>query len=148
MVDFGKLLQELDERRTPEERAHRNRYKELECEHTYYKGTVAMLKPEPTGLGFDRDVETQIEVTMFRRVDYHSLEVDDRLLISFEPTPSYYFSRRFVSDWFKNEQSYKSDFWIDMGRKYRVKFEDMCELVRACIDIVEQRNLLEFFDKD
>lgn len=133
MVDFKRLLAEERARRTPEEKAHHDKYDALVKLHTYYETTTMMEKHSKDG----KVEEEQIEVKLFSRVDFHSLEVGNKILLDFSPSPSYHFDNSFLERYgIRLLEGGTGGMTIDMGRGLKIKPSEMQRIIKeGCLAI-------------
>jgi hypothetical protein len=146
MVDFNKMLEELRASWTPEERKHRDTYRRLKEENTFYT-TTTMLDNEYLWEKHQKAKEEKsCEVKLYCHVDRHSLEIYERPILSFEAPREYEFNKKFLEETmirFLTDPKVRFD--IETLSYLYVKHDEVVRIITEATNALEEHGLLEKF---
>jgi hypothetical protein len=132
MVDFAQKLKELRDSRTPEEKEHWARYEKLVKENTFYE-------TETITTADYKCFEIAREVKLYKRVDFHSLNVSAEVTLSLGGSPYEYEWFRFYKIW--SESSDKS-ICTDNGNGICVTASEAERVIAECISTLSKQGLV------
>lgn len=138
MVNFKLRLKQLEDKLTPEQRKQKEEYKVLCERNTFFKKEIPLFRI----VGENKIDKGNIEVCLYRNVNIKTLDIDEKILLSFGFPMEYSFDKKFIK-LFEGQPAQDQDrlFYIDAGYGLAVEFRSMIELINECFEILKQKEI-------